>query len=354
MGSNPRHHHYVPIFYLKNFSNTQHSKDSKNKISVLSLSDNKIFNSNIRDIGAKQDFYSIKKHGKAIDTKTIEGLCTSEEHKAIALLKKLIFSCREDGNINALILRDAEIEILSKYLSFQYFRTFTFRNSIKESIKEFDYELEIIRDQSKIKYKRAEEASQSVHKNKTKIEKNGIEELLNKRESEIYGDTEFYFNASDSSFKTQILEIFKEGGIRDKFTNLFLESIFHIEINKSNIPFVTSDNPVILLQERKLVNGIKKAYAFEYGKFILYFAISPDIMLVVTGADYREAINHKVYRKRIKTILDPSTINKYNKYNISQTGTNYIYTNPSDRDILTDLTQWNKNKNKTIGSIKEK
>lgn len=109
--------HYVPQMYLRNFS------DSSERIFALNKKMKKIYKSNIRDICAKNNLYETKwKVAPApqeiyiLRNKTENQLAKMEERFA-EVLRYLVSKCSDNADINVLILRESDKEVLACFIA---------------------------------------------------------------------------------------------------------------------------------------------------------------------------------------------------------------------------------------------
>lgn len=114
--------HYVPQFYLKNFS------DESLQLYVLNKNQKKIYKSSVRDICSKNNLYEIKWQKKPtgqeafILKNSIENSLCEMEGRYANVLQKVISICSNENNINALILNKYEKEELAEFIANLYVR----------------------------------------------------------------------------------------------------------------------------------------------------------------------------------------------------------------------------------------
>lgn len=214
--------HYVPRVYLKNFSI---SDMGEYYIWTLNKKTEKTFNSNIKNVAVKEEFYN-----KVSEEQDIERLLRNIETKVDNVIQKLI-KIKDVNNLDG-----KEKDILAEFIAYQMIRTKETREEIKEIPKQ----------------------------------------ILEKYRNELH-----------PKLKEQIIDSMKEESLREmhkqiiKTAEEFKEKIKNLKwitlINKIKLPFWTSDNPVAEYNSENL---------FPYGNlglecfgFEIHFPISSEVSL---------------------------------------------------------------------------
>jgi len=118
-----KNQHYVPQFFLRQFSNKQ------NQIYTLDKKSLKIFRSNVRNIASENYFYDFPIENK---TYSLESSFHEIETESSKLIKKII----ENESIKE--LNEKELIILSYFIVLQDFRTLKFRKNMAYNRKLFE------------------------------------------------------------------------------------------------------------------------------------------------------------------------------------------------------------------------
>lgn len=289
--SEPKKQHYVPQTYLKNFATGK----KNNSLYVFSASPRKIYSSQVEDTATERNFYTVERSkNKYIWENTYAQYI---EPTFGTLLKQIRKYC-ENALVqsNSTVISKEQKELLSKNIVIQMLRG----------------------------------------KQTRKYERNLYDELL----PSVFGDAKDRFPGLDEhmlekSFKKFSTDdnYFKEISMRAnfnkesiiKFSNVLLQYSFVFYRITGSTPFVTSDNPVILINSitqnaTPFVNGLSK------NTTIVYFPISPCLLLSAFHPEFGfGALNS---RNCTLEILDDCKekefIDTYNKKQFEQCY-NYLY-----------------------------
>jgi hypothetical protein len=272
-------HHYIPRFYLKNFA-----CDEDKKFLYVYEYKGKIFKSSISDIGVKKGFYTFINKFTKQKTSIVEDFFASIENKTAPVLDRIIRS--EKINID-----NEEKELLSLFMSILVIRTPRF-TSISEN-----FEIETMKNIAKIIAQNPKVFFKFVKKHwKQDMKDDEIEQL---RKSILEIDKRFGI-----TIKNGKAYFFKRGmEMVLLLTDTFLNSKrWHLLINNTSYPFITSDNPIAIQKVKHLPEIMSKG--FGYGTII--FPISPKLCLLlrnqplkkdiieINDIDHVEKINHSI------------------------------------------------------------
>jgi hypothetical protein len=272
-------HHYIPRFYLKNFA-----CDEEKKFLYVYEYKGKIFKSSISDIGVKKGFYTFINKFTKQKTSIVEDFFASIENKTAPILDRIIRN--EKINIDS-----KEKELLSLFMSILVIRTPRFA-SISEN-----FEIETMKNVAKIIAQDRRAFFSFVKKYwKQDVKDDEIEQL---RKSFLEKDKKLVITIKNG--KTYF---FKRGmEMVLLLTDTFLNSKrWHLLINNTSYPFITSDNPIAIQKVKHLPEIMNKG--FGYGTII--FPISPKLCLLlrnqpfkkdiieINNTDHVEKINHSI------------------------------------------------------------
>ncbi len=255
--------HYLPQFYLDNFTN------NSGKLWVYDRLSENIFSSNPRDIACEKYLYETRwenansELGKFVLPNQIEKQFAEQEGKYSKLLRRIVEICTNAENTKSLICNGEEKEILASFVSNIFLRN-------PWSMKQADLECvtDGIMDVGEIK------AFDMVFQS---LNLGSIESLVKFSSKKIWLDEEF------------------EGGIQQESKKI-LQNMRFCFITTKNNEFVTSSFPVL--------NGIDETT--EENEKITYFPLHPHVAIFYGNSIYRKAWN------RVKP-MDGMDIDLFNK-----------------------------------------
>jgi len=217
--------HYVPRLYLKGFAN---KRKKEFHLFVYNKENNKVFNSNIRNIAQESYFYDVD------EAQTVERIFGQLESQFNIALQKII----DYEDLDKLNLNDKEM--LSTFIAIQLLRTKEHRTIFKEA---------------------SEAIFNIVGKDKDPNFKEGSVTL-----------TEEYLKS------IHISSIFKDFG---HFSEIILNDMaWKLCINNTDIPFWTSDNPCVFYNELE-PEGFKGNLGLKCKGFQLHFPLSHKLLLIL-------------------------------------------------------------------------
>jgi len=217
----PKIQHYVPQFYLRNFAD---KRKKGHFVYCYEKSSKKIFNPNVKNVASESGFYDF--YSSDGQKYSIEELISGLEAKSHVALENL----SKDPTHEALVENK---EILSYFFAFQESRTAVFRAEYSNMIQ--------------------------VANNKLK------------------GDGVFFQTPSENESKE-----FQAKFLLDS-TPLFAKTMFDMKwiliLNKTGIPFWTSDNPIIRYNPHKsdLIGNL----GLQSQGIQLHIPLNPDLALII-------------------------------------------------------------------------
>lgn len=276
--------HYVPQFYLKNFSNLNKKTYYINCFDKI-LKDN--YQSKVSNIGMENNFYSYAEND-------FEGYFCEFESKASKIINSLV------KNEKYKILNSKENRmILSSFLLLQFSRT----NEVREILIELEEKIQDF--------------------------------IKNKPESNDISIIKDYFN---EDIKKRHMDIIQENHdeLKLKFYNrkwIFIE-------NKTNIEFLTSDNPIVRYNNYG-------SLGFDSPYLHIFFPLSPKTCLCLLDPyNYSDFLKKKKFfgdevirnLNKVKsfTILDEDKVNCINNLQI-ENSTRHIFSKNGDFEKINYL-----------------
>lgn len=243
--------HYVPQFYLKNFS----IPDS-NQIYVYRRNRD-IFKTNIRKIASVNNFYTfIDKKKKR--NRNLEKQFSVLEADSAPIIKRII-------NTEKFNLNDKEKNILSNFITFLFVRDIRFRKKTKDIHSNIMKKSQkILLEQNKDAYRRLSERAGISFKNDSEFE--DYCEFIAKEKYDLTFENEDYFLAFAVDLGNDLVKY-----IFAKSWNLFLSE-------KSSF-FITSDSPVSLIKNSKLPDFIGLGFLND----LILLPISPKKCLFLSN-----------------------------------------------------------------------
>lgn len=247
----PIRHHYVPQTYLKNFS---FIKKNSNKLFALDRKTKQIFEANINDVAVEKNFYKIKNDK---DDYIWEKYYANHVEPVMAeTFKSLIPICEsclvKDG---ATIINSTLRNTLSFIIIFQLLRGKHTRNYLKSIYEKVG--IEIVDEVTK------------EHNEATGSE---LSKILN--DSEISNDI----------FKASIVQAILDEERMIGYATILLNRTWVIYRLTENLEFITSDNPVLIMNRLTLdttpfKNGIKN------DNTVILYPISPKLIIAIYAND---------------------------------------------------------------------
>ena len=241
--SEPKKQHYVPQTYLKNFA-----KGKKNaSLYVLSSSPQKIYSSKIENAAAERDFYTVEK----LENKYFwENMYAQYVEPSFGtLLKQIRKNCE-----NALVQNNATI--ISRE---------------QKALLSINIVIQMLRGKQTRQYERKlyDKLLPSVFLH-AQNHFPTLEDNVVKRAFKKFGTDDNYFK--EISMQT----VFNNERII-KFSNLLTQYSFIFYRVKGDIPFVTSDNPVMFVNSIT-GNAAPFANGLSENSTIVYFPIYPSLL----------------------------------------------------------------------------
>lgn len=292
--------HIVPQSYLRRFTN-KCDKSKKSRIGVRYDINGKIklVNKLISDVACIKNYYDVTKredpkYWEKYFSREIESLYG---RKLGNIISKLILSAEDEE-----ILNSDEISILSKLICFQFLRVPMF----------LDRHINNAIDKGKL----LKEIIECTYGNK--LPKEQIDVLKNMK-------------LDDDFFKNISFEFISNEERLEFYSNILIKKKWLYLINYTNVPFVTSDNPVILY------NYIKNDYGYENNGIarndsIIFFPISSNILVEILPALFDD-LDDDINNKRVfLNECDMKFICDINKLQI----------NHSNREVYMNLDYYNK------------
>lgn len=132
--SEPKHHHYVPRFYLSRFA------DSQNKLWILDKFTNKTFSSSPENIGGQKQFYRLDELTKdGIDALELEKQFADLEHQVANITNNWF---HQFEHTNTLTIPDINRDLISLFIATQLLRTVEAREQLVQfttlTVKNYD------------------------------------------------------------------------------------------------------------------------------------------------------------------------------------------------------------------------
>lgn len=278
MAGKKRRHHYVPVFYLKGFCETE-----TGNLFGKNLSNEQVFGPvSPKNVALKNDFYTVN------DDAGFEDELSKLEYKWSIIHYKLIESK------DASTLTDIERTEYARFIAAQRFRNRQFRSFIDSNtqIQFSDFYNEEPNDSNKSIIKgvisnqadnlrrldsnviaqtmleegKLDDFDGTLDQAAKKIQKD-IDNLLNELEvSSVRGVLPEYMREYDLNENIALSEAAKEKHVLDlpslieEYAEIISSMHWRIIENKSEIPYVTTDNPVCicLLQPQSELDDVKK------------------------------------------------------------------------------------------------
>lgn len=273
-----RKEHFVPQAHLKNFSIKNKNTD---KVIVIDKNKDESYPSSIDDVACKRDFYEVS------DKKTNywEQWYWKIEQDIPKIYNSVIINARFSSN-GKIILSDYLKKKLSLIIVSQVLRTGVSKK----------YFMEIGFD---------------ITSNMIENTKESLKGLLT---DDQIGVLNKYKNNEDFVYSSALDHLNS-----DKFTKLAIKIlqnkiwIVHRNLNYKTMPFVTSDNPVILYNLYSNKVGFGNNGLIKDGT-IIYFPINKELLIAI----YPKYKNLEKYNNKIDYIDDPKFVMNFCKLNYMQ------------------------------------
>lgn len=278
MKTETRKEHIVPQTHLKNFS---YKNKNTNKVFVIDKNKEKPYLSSVNDVACKRDFYEVKDK----ETNYWEHWYGKIEQNIPIVYNSLVINSKFAVN-KGKVLSDYLKRELSLIIISQLFRTEVSKNYF-----------------TKLGF--------TITKNMIDKVENYLKRELSEEHISILNK---YRENEDFVYSTTLNQCNSKKFIR-KATNILLDKIWivHKNLNYEKVPFVTSDNPVILynLYTKRLGfghNGLMKEGT------IIYYSINKEL-LVAIYPNFKGLIKHK---DTIDFLDDNKFVMNFNKSNYEQ------------------------------------
>ena len=276
--TNPKNQHYVPRVYLKNFSIKIKKEYS---LYVYKKDDNNIFKTNIKNIAAEKDFYTVNNkkdnEGKEIDPYKYENIYSSIESELNKTLQEINqknnFLCNE----KTLKLTDDNIDKISKFIIVQMLRGKLCRAYEKEY---YNYEFEKFKNQFFSEFD-------------SKFIKNFLNNFLN----------------DENNFKLITGIINTDPSRINRIANILKAGCWVIYCIKGDKEFITSDNPVVFYDLSNKNDGLFADGILGESTMILFPLNNKMLLTVYCVNTLVNRVIRENYHKGIKYVYDDKDSN---------------------------------------------
>lgn len=291
MIGNMARHHYVPQFYLKNFS--QNRKD----ILVYKRGE-KAFSSGIANLAAANDFYAIKDEKTGKKDETIEKFFSQLESAAKPIIEIII-------NSRKINICEDERKSLTHFFGFLYVRNQTFRQKTKNWYAEMMKQTMAFAAHDKERFHQMLKNSGATDRTE--------KELEDTRQFALEGNYDIGFK-EDDHFIGATLSLAKD------IMPIFWGKNWKLLSTTTSRIFVTSDNPMPISQPR---NHIKNHFGgLGLLEADIFLPLSPNLVMLFTNdATWPELF----YLKR-------GQVDSMNKL-IASFAQNFLFSNIESKDI---------------------
>jgi len=229
--------HYVPVCYLANFG-TDGNKGRESTVYYLNIVNNKRGISGVESFPKEKGFYDVDALGEYKDA--FEKMYTDLEGELSKLLKRLIelvvFDISKRTN-ETVMLSNIEKSALSAQLSMQFTRTRAFRDWMKGN------------------YTRLKDGLSKFNLPEGTIPEYGADDFRRLHMRFL------------SSFRSQTF-----------FANMFEDRNWIFLVNHTDVPFVTSDNPIVMIDKDPSDKTPQSAASLKY---VYYCPITPQMALLL-------------------------------------------------------------------------
>lgn len=342
--SKVKRQHYVPQFYLKQW----HNEKSDEQIYVYDKERKKSFSTNIKGIASSNYFYDYPELTEEQQKEFIEKV-NREQSLSIIEKEKII------KNINKQVIEKALSEIESinysvttsiitrinniKALPIEYFFHHAFIN--KEDIDELSYfialqfsrteEMRIVQNDmtkwfAKITGDNILQHIDYLEHDEKLVEKIGGIDKFNEFKQKVKSgefNSDSYTIEIDETFNkiSHISSIFEHA---ERISKYLMNYKWIILVNNTNIPFITTDNPI----GKK--NNLDNMYAHGFASkgIEIYYPISPKYAISIWEPNYFKEIAPDLFNQTILEVKKTNVI--HNNDLLIQTATSQIYSNIND------------------------
>ena len=257
--------HYVPRFYLRYFTN------SDNKIFVYDKNNDKVFETAVDNIACENFFYDsdiIK--SEIVGEQYLEKFYSMIESEFAPFYLDFITKIQSDGNYE---ISQEDRNIISNFLAFQIDRTKEHREMLNQLVSGFK------------------------------------DQLIERRWFSEQQLIDWGFDINNLDPKDLHIEGLLLGGeLRQILSNTLKKHIWILCVNNTNLPFITSDNPIA-----KIANIQDKFVSYEgfASKGIeIIFPLNSKYLLAFCERDFFKAL--EVYENKRLTITDITQVEYYN------------------------------------------
>lgn len=247
-------HHYVPQFYLRNFTPSPGEKD----VFVYKRAE-KPFRSGIINLATSNNFYSIKDEETGAKDETIEHFFSQLEGATKPIIDKVI----HDKRIG---LTNDERVTFTHFLGFLYVRNQTFRQKTKNFYSEIMKQTMAFAAHDKELFSRS--LKKAVTENITEKQLEETRELALSGEYDIGYKEEDHFIGATLSLAKDIMP-------------LFWGKNWRIITTTTSRSFVTSDNPISIAPPRNYIKHPLGGLGLLEAD--IYLPLSPDTVLFCTN-----------------------------------------------------------------------
>jgi hypothetical protein len=272
----PKHHHYVPRFYLRRFVNENH------QLWVFDKSSGKIFQTTCENIAGENQFYwnqELKEQGH--DPLTLEKQFADLEADAAGITNDWF---RQFGRGDKLIIPKINRDIISLYIATQLLRTAEARNRIVE-----------------------------------------FSQLINPA-----------YDAEQDARQLHISLIWDEGLV-EHMRKRIRSCIWIFGRNESEIPFLTSDHPV-LIKNYSNTQWLSGPVVNEKGMYIV-FPLTPTLIMYAKDPKYWKPI--KLFsNSATPVVFDEHMVNHENSGQIGMSN-RFVFSNKNDFNFAKEFLSFN-------------
>lgn len=237
-----RKHHFIPQFYLRQFTNT----DEKLYVVEKSI-DTRNWPSSTENAGAKRDYHTLDWMDRKADTETIEQRLSEVEDSQASLLKAIVESPESFSD------RKGE---LAEFIALMYFRVPAFRDHIEKQLSSVvSFTGKILRRQGKLPEP-----------------PDIIKDLI-----KVHGDDIFLLKIAN----WKIIEFMFDASLHSQISDICSSMNLRILQAKEADRFITCDSPIVLF-DREYKNHKPYGSSFSIKTIEVSFALSPTLMLLAS------------------------------------------------------------------------
>ena len=251
--------HYIPrAAYLRRFSTTRNTDDRKNKLMAYSVGENRCFSTNVYDSAEVNHLYEVDE----LEKNSVENLFGEIEENIVPFFDKLETLCADPSNMRCLVLGDHnERDNMKFFVVWQFFRT-------------------------------------------------------EKRQAQFQEDAGGSYAGKFAFLKRLVGKDEQGHPILLNWKESLERHYFVFEWNKTSIPFVLPDDPVLAfhteLDSPKTVN--------------FRFPLTPWLQVLLIDPSSSEHERMKVFRNRIEPVTDVSYVQRWNEKSIKEAFRHVFFT----------------------------